>query len=73
MEHRRGHGEAGLTPGRSVKSSAIDHGAGLQQAMRRARALLMAIQRDLRDAEPSQIILCAAMGGFIGVVVDLLR
>ncbi|MGH6828993.1 MAG: chloride channel protein [Rhizomicrobium sp.] len=33
----------------------------------------MAVQRDLRDAEPGQIVLCAATGALIGVVVDLLR
>ena len=41
--------------------------------LRRARALLTAAQRDLRDAEPGQILLCALMGSFIGAVVDLLR
>ena len=45
----------------------------LQLWLRRARAILTAMQRDLRDAEPGQIILCAAMGCFIGAVVDLLR
>jgi CIC family chloride channel protein len=73
MEHRPGKVQAGLTPGRTAKSSAIDHGRGLGLWLRRARAILVAIQRDLRDAEPGQIILCAAMGVFIGAVVDLLR
>src|SRR6201996_5132188 len=41
--------------------------------LRRARAIFMALQRDLRDAEPGQILLCAAMGCFTGAVVDLLR
>jgi CIC family chloride channel protein len=73
MDQRRGHAEAGLTPGRAAKPSAAERGASLEFWWRRARAILMAVQRDLRDAEPSQIILCAAMGGLIGVVVDLLR
>ena len=30
-------------------------------------------QRDLRDAEIGQILLCAVMGCFTGAVVDLLR
>ena len=45
----------------------------LRSGLRRARAILMALQRDLRDAEPGQILLCAAMGCFIGAAVDLLR
>jgi CIC family chloride channel protein len=45
----------------------------LERWLRRARAILTAVQRDLRDAEPGQILLCAAMGCFIGAVVDLLR
>ncbi|MBN9546332.1 MAG: chloride channel protein [Alphaproteobacteria bacterium] len=45
----------------------------LEKWLRRARAILTAVQRDLRDAEPGQILLCAAMGCFIGAVVDLLR
>lgn len=45
----------------------------LEKWLRRARAILTAVQRDLRDAELGQILLCAAMGSFIGAVVDLLR
>ena len=45
----------------------------LEKWLRRGRAILTAVQRDLRDAEPGQILLCAAMGCFIGAVVDLLR
>jgi CIC family chloride channel protein len=45
----------------------------LEGWLRRARLLLMASQRGLRDAEPSQILLCAVMGCFTGAVVDLLR
>ena len=41
--------------------------------LRRARAILANFQRDLRDAEAGQILLCAAMGCFTGAVVDLLR
>src|SRR6201996_9569129 len=41
--------------------------------LRRARAIFMALQRDLRDAEIGQILLCALMGCFTGAVVDLLR
>lgn len=47
--------------------------ARLEKWLRRARAILTAIQRDLRDSEPGQILLCAVMGCFIGAVVDLLR
>ena len=73
MENRPGKAEAGLTSGRAAKSPPIEHGKNLQFWWRRIRAILTAIQRDLRDAEPGQIILCAAMGVFIGAVVDLLR
>jgi CIC family chloride channel protein len=41
--------------------------------LRRVRAILTNFQRDLRDAEAGQILLCAAMGCFTGAVVDLLR
>jgi CIC family chloride channel protein len=44
-----------------------------EKLLRRARAILTALQRDLRDAEPGQILLCAVMGCFIGAAVDLLR
>ncbi|MEO7055024.1 MAG: chloride channel protein [Rhizomicrobium sp.] len=47
--------------------------ARLEKWLRRVRAILTGLQRDLRDAEPGQILLCAAMGCFIGAVVDLLR
>jgi chloride channel protein, CIC family len=40
---------------------------------RRFRAILTNFQRDLRDAEAGQILLCAMMGSFTGAVVDLLR
>lgn len=74
MEQRPGKVEAGLTSGPSAKNSiANERPRRLEFWWRRARAILTAVQRDLRDTEPSQIILCAAMGGFIGVVVDLLR
>src|SRR5579871_4915020 len=45
----------------------------LENWIRRARIFFMAVQRDLRDAEPAQILLCALMGCFTGAVVDLLR
>ena len=45
----------------------------LDNWLRRARVIFMAFQRDLRDAEPGQIVLCALMGCFTGAVVDLLR
>jgi chloride channel protein, CIC family len=73
MEHRPGKVQAGLTPGRTAKSSAIDYGRGVELWLRRARAILVVIQRDLRDAEPGQIILCAALGCVVGAVTDLLR
>ena len=41
--------------------------------LRRARAIWMTLQRDLRDAEPGQILLCAIMGCVIGAIVDLMR
>src|SRR6185312_5601548 len=41
--------------------------------LRRLRILQTAVQRDLRDVEPGQILLCALMGCFIGAAVDLLR
>src|SRR6185312_8418370 len=41
--------------------------------IRRARVFFLEFQRDLRDAEIGQIILCALMGCFTGAVVDLLR
>ena len=47
--------------------------AFLQGAGRAVRLFLTALQRDLRDAEPIQILLCALMGCVIGAVVDLLR
>ena len=45
----------------------------LENWLRRARILFVAFQRDLRDAEMGQILLCALMGCFTGAVVDLLR
>ncbi len=36
--------------------------ARLEKWLRRVRAILKAFQRDLRDAEPGQILLCAVMG-----------
>src|ERR1700753_4292491 len=71
MENRPGKAEAGMTSRRVGKSPASEQ--ALTFWWRRARAIFAAIQRDLRDAEPGQIILCAAMGVFIGAVVDLLR
>ena len=41
--------------------------------LRGIRLFLTALQRDLRDAEPGQILLCAVMGCLIGLAVDLLR
>ena len=41
--------------------------------LRRLRVLPTALQRDLRDLELGQILLCALMGGVIGAVVDMLR
>src|ERR1700743_2389219 len=73
-EQRPGEVQAGLTSGRTPKAPASLHPTGgLGVWLRRARAILMAIQRDLRDAEPGQIILCAALGCFVGAVTDLLR
>ena len=45
----------------------------LETWLRRARIFFMTLQRDLRDAEMGQILLCALMGCFTGAVVDLLR
>ncbi|HEY2835945.1 MAG TPA: chloride channel protein [Rhizomicrobium sp.] len=45
----------------------------LENWIRRARVFFLEFQRDLRDAEIGQIILCALMGCFTGAVVDLLR
>ena len=45
----------------------------LYSAGRRIRLSLAALQRNLRDAEPGQILLCAVIGCFVGAVVDLLR
>jgi CIC family chloride channel protein len=73
MDYEKRKAEAGFPSGRAVTSVAIERRLGLTLWWRRARAILMAIQRDLRDAEPGQIILCAAMGGLIGAIVDLLR
>src|ERR1700744_855096 len=47
--------------------------ASMNSALRRARLWVTALQRNLRDAEPSQILLCAVMGCVIGAIVDLLR
>lgn len=47
--------------------------ARFESWLRRARAIMTTMQRDLRDAEPGQILLCAVMGCFTGAVVDLLR
>src|ERR1700744_6771667 len=47
--------------------------SSVDDLLRRARVLLMSVQRDLRDAEPWQILICALMGCFTGAVVDLLR
>jgi len=59
--------------GRTARRPAIGEPLRLETWLRRARAIFTALQRDLRDAEPGQILLCAAMGCFIGAVVDLLR
>ena len=59
--------------GRTARRAATGEPLRLETWLRRARAILTALQRDLRDAEPGQILLCAAMGCFIGAVVDLLR
>ena len=45
----------------------------LENWIRRARVLFLEFQRDLRDAEIGQIVLCALMGCITGAVVDLLR
>jgi CIC family chloride channel protein len=45
----------------------------LDNVRRRLRIFLMTLQRDLRDAEMGQILLCALLGCFTGAVVDLLR
>ncbi|HXS07659.1 MAG TPA: chloride channel protein [Rhizomicrobium sp.] len=45
----------------------------LENWLRRVRVLFLEFQRDLRDAEIGQILLCALMGCFTGAVVDLLR
>jgi CIC family chloride channel protein len=45
----------------------------LENWIRRARVFFLEFQRDLRDAEIGQIILCALIGCFTGAVVDLLR
>ena len=45
----------------------------LENWVRRARVFFLEFQRDLRDAEIGQIVLCAIMGCFTGAVVDLLR
>ncbi len=74
MEPQAGKVEAGLTSDRAAKRrSTLGEPFALGLWARRARAVLTSIQRELRDAEPGQIILCAAMGGFIGAVVDVLR
>src|SRR6202789_3601244 len=41
--------------------------------LRRLRLGLLAAQRAIRDAEPWQILICAAFGSLIGAAVDLLR
>src|ERR1700748_3215799 len=45
----------------------------LETWIRRGRVFFLELQRDLRDAEIGQILLCALMGCFTGAVVDLLR
>lgn len=46
---------------------------GLDALGRRIRLNLTELQRGLRDIEPAQIVICAALGVFVGVVVALLR
>ncbi len=45
----------------------------LHEGRRRLRIAVAGLQRDLRDAEPGQILLCALMGALTGAIVDLLR
>jgi CIC family chloride channel protein len=40
---------------------------------RRFRQLLMTLQRDLRSSEPTQIALCALLGGLVGGLVELVH
>jgi CIC family chloride channel protein len=42
-------------------------------AVRRARALVKRVQRDLRSSEIGQILLCAALGAVVGALVAILR
>jgi len=46
---------------------------GLKALGRRVRLNLADIQRGLRDVEPGQILLCALLGGVVGLAVALLR
>jgi CIC family chloride channel protein len=44
-----------------------------ETAVRRSRALLKAVRRDLRSSEIGQILLCAALGAAVGAMVATLR
>ena len=67
----------GLYPGQGRRTplamAVADRAEEFPSLLRRLRLFLLAIQRVLRDAEPGQIVLCAALGAFVGAVVDLLR
>ncbi len=55
-------------PGRLVRPQ-----SRAEEAVRRARALLKIVQRDLRSSEIGQILVCAMLGALVGALVALLR
>src|SRR5579871_4185395 len=53
--------------------ASVERAEDFSGLFRRLRLSLMSAQRDLRDIELGQILLCAVMGVVVGAAVDLLR